>query len=319
MYKALKGLSLIGSILAADSARAQLSGTLANGQYGLQAGTQAPESLVVSAFVYDFIATSNVGPNGNTLDGSGSSNALAAPGLNLWWVTPLKILGANYAVALAMWGSSSSIDYPRLDVSTSSYGFGDMYFKPFELGWHTTYVDAITGFGLYFPTGRYTPGANNNSGLGQWGYEFSAGATAWFDKKHSFNLATLALYDIYSPKTGGAVGPQQTHLQTGNTFSLQGGLGYQMLGGGLNVGIPFFVQWKVTEDTLPPGILPAGVLVQIQGAKSFSVGLGAEAALFWNETDGIDLRWVQSFAGKNTADGPTFFVFYNHLFYFTKK
>ncbi|HJY86247.1 MAG TPA: transporter [Candidatus Acidoferrales bacterium] len=319
MYKGLRGLFFIGSIFAAGSARAQLSGTLANGQYGLQAGTQASESLVVSAFVYDFVATSIVGPNGNTLGGSGSSNVLAAPGLNLWWVTPLKILGANYAVALAMWGSSSSIDYPRLDVTTSSYGFGDMYFKPFELGWHTTYVDAISGFGLYFPTGRYTPGANNNSGLGQWGYEFSAGATAWFDKKHSFNLATLALYDLYSPKTGGPVGPQQTNLQTGNTFSLQGGLGYQMLGGGLNVGIPFFLQWKVTEDTLPPGTLPAGVLAQIQGAKSFSVGLGAEAALFWSETDGIDLRWVQSFAGKNTADGPTFFVFYNHLFYFTKK
>jgi hypothetical protein len=49
-----------------------------------------------------------------------------------------------------------------------------------------------------------------------------------------------------------------------------------------------------SEPSLPPGILPAGILARIQGAKSFSVGLGAE------------------------AEGASFFVLYNHLFKFGK-
>jgi hypothetical protein len=42
-----------------------------------------------------------------------------------------------------------------------------------------------------------------------------------------------------------------------------GGTGYQLLDGGLNLGIPYFLQWKVTEDTLPPGICPVLPTLQV--------------------------------------------------------
>jgi len=238
------------------------------------------------------------------------------PGANLWYVSPLKVLGANYGAVLSMWGSSPSTDFPRLSGTQSTYGFGDMYLKPVELGWHTTYVDAIAGFALWIPTGSYTPGGNSNTGQGQWGYEFSAGATAWFDKDHHFNLSTQAYYDIYSPKSG-TIGPNNAKLQTGNIFTLMGGLGYQFMDGALNIGIPYFLQWKVTDDTLPPGIGP--ILPGIQAAKAWDMGLGAEADFFWSQTDGVELRFVQSFAGNNTTNGSTYFIFYNHIFYFGEK
>jgi hypothetical protein len=305
----------VAALVVATSARAQLAGDLLLGQYGLAAGTQAPEGLVLTGFLYGYHSTTVVGPNGNTVPGSTGSLGIFVPGVSVWYVSPLKVFGGSYGAQLSIWGTSSRNDFPRLNVDNSSFGFGDMYLKPLELGWHTTYVDVITGFALWIPTGSYTPGGNSNSGQGQWGYEFSLGATVWFDKGHHLNLSTQAFYDIYSPKSG-TIGPSNTQLQTGNIFTLMGGLGYQFLGGGLNVGIPYSIQWKVTEDTLPPGIGP--VLPGIQAAKDWRVGLGAEVDLFWNASNGITARFLQGFAGANTTNGQSYFLYYNHIFSFGK-
>ena len=56
-----------------------------------------------------------------------------------------------------------------------------------------------------------------------------------------------------------------------------------------------------------------------QAAKAWSVGLGAEADVFWSATDGIPLRFLQTFAGANTSNGSSYFLFYNHIFYFGSK
>jgi len=133
---------------------------------------------VLTPWLYDSYSTTLVGPDGQTVATNGAStNVLAVPGLSLWLVSPWQILGANYGARLQLWGTSPSRDFPRLGGTSSTYGFGDMYLKPFELGWHTRALDVITGFALWIPTGRYSPGASDNTGQGQWGYELSAGAT----------------------------------------------------------------------------------------------------------------------------------------------
>ena len=79
-------------------------------------------------------------------------------------------MGASFGAVLSMWGTFPVVDAPRVGMSRSTYGFGDMYIKPFELGWHAPWVDAIAGIAFWIPTGRYSPGANNNTGQGQWGF-----------------------------------------------------------------------------------------------------------------------------------------------------
>ena len=135
----------------------------------------------------------------------------------------------------------------------------------------------------------------------------------WIDAGHHWNFAGLAFYDLYSPRRG-TVGPSRTQLQTGDIFSLEGGLGYQFLDGNLNIGIPYSLQWKVTEDTLPAGIGP--ILPGIAAAKSRSYGVGAEVDYNWTNNDGVTLRWMEGFAGRNTANGSAFVVLYNHQFNF---
>ncbi|MGO9831518.1 MAG: transporter [Myxococcaceae bacterium] len=312
-----QGLAVaVVALLTSITANAQLAGDLLKGQTGLAAGTQAPaDSLVLTGFFYDYYSTQIVDGSGTVLPTTGSLNVLAVPGVNLWYVSPLTILGANYGAVLSMWGSSPTTDSPRFNVKQSAYGFGDMYLQPIQLGWHTTYLDVITGVALWIPTGRYSLGANDNTGQGQWGFEPSLGATLWFDKGHHFNLSTQAYYDIYLPKRNATF--QNVNVQTGNILTLEGGLGYQFFDGAINIGVPYTVQWKVTEDTLPPGL--GIVLPGIQAAKAWSVGVGAEADVYWSQTDGVTLRFLQTFAGANTSNGSSYFIFYNHLFYFGGK
>ncbi len=320
MKKALTPAVVVVLLLASAPARAQLTGTLVLGSTGLMAGTQPPPGLLVTPFVYWYHVNGIRGSDGNALNMSGAIDQLAAPALNVGYVAPFEILGGHYGAAVQLWMTSAFTDFERVNQSSSSYGFGDMGVKPLELGWHfapgelVTALDFVTAFQLWIPTGSYAVGSSGNTGLGQWGYEPSAGATVVLAKH--VNVSTRLFYDIYSAKkssvtllNGNAFTPQ-----TGNTLTLMGGIGYSMLGGALNVGIPYFVQWKVTQDTLPSSPTRLGILDNLSAAKGHSVGLGAEVDFFWSMTDGVQLRWLQAFDGKNTTNGPSFFFTYSHFF-----
>jgi hypothetical protein len=302
-------------MLASAEARAQLAGDISTGQYGLTAGTAPSIGLNLSLGVQEVLATSVSGPGGTVVQSSGSLNTFFVPVVSLWWVSPWTLLGGNFGMQLSMMGSSVRTDYPRLDSSSATFGFGDLWLEPFGLSWHVPVADVVAGFALYLPTGRYSPGASTNTGLGQWGYEFSAGTTLWFDSGHHVNFATMAVFDLYSPKAG-AVGLDGTQLHTGDVLSLQGAIGYQFLDGALNIGIPYSFLWKVTEDTLPPGIFPEEILTRLAAAKAWSGAIGLEVDYFWSASDGVVLRWVQVLGGINTALGPSFFLTYSHQFTF---
>jgi len=301
-------------MVAPIEASAQLAGDLSTGQYGLTAGTAPGVGLNLSVAVQDILATRVTGPDGGVVL-SGSLNTFFIPVVSLWWVSPWTVLGGNFGMQVSMMGSSERTEFPRLDSSQETFGFGDTWIQPVGLSWHFAVVDALAGLALYVPTGKYSPGGSNNTGLGQWGYEFSAGATLWFDSGHHFNFATMAVYDLYSPKSG-TVGPSGTQLHTGDVFSMQGALGYQFLDGTLNIGVPYSLIWKVTEDTLPPGIFPQSVFDRLAAAKAWSAAVGAEVDYNWSASDGLVFRWLQVLGGVNTTLGPSFLLSYSHQFSF---
>lgn len=69
---------------------------------------------------------------------------------------------------------------------------------PRQLGWQKKRFDALVGYGLFIPTGKFTAGASNNHGLGMWSHELSAGTTVYLDKKKQWHAATNAYYNIQS-------------------------------------------------------------------------------------------------------------------------
>ncbi len=307
---ALGLVACLGFAWPAEVARAQLLGNVENGQSGLLAGTQNPVGLNFNPGFCLFHTSSYRGVDGTLHHTAVSENMANAPSISVAWIGPRKILGANYGVWISIWGASGRIDMTFDDSKQVVYGFGDTWIKPLELGWSFPHIDVLAGVAGYIPTGVYQPGGSYNTGYGMWGVEPSVGFTLWPDRGHHWNFATLIYYDIYSPRRG-TIGPNGAHLRVGDILSVQGALGYQFGDGTWIVGVPYYLQWKTTPDTIPNlGLLLPGVTA----AKSFYGGLGLEVD--WNPTDldSFSVRWVQEIRGINAFMGPNVFLSYNRVF-----
>ena len=100
------------------------------------------------------------------------------------------------------------------------------------------------------PNGRYTAGASNNTGLGQWGNELLVGTTVYLNQAKQFHAATVASFDFQSKK-------EDSETKVGNTMYLEGGVGADFLKGGLTVGLDYYASFKLTDDQFDgtiPGI-----------------------------------------------------------------
>jgi hypothetical protein len=143
--------------------------------------------------------------------------------------------------------ANAVIETPFTEQRTG-WGLSDLYVEPVNLGWHTKHIDANLIYGFAAPTGSYSPGAPDNSGLGQWEHDFSGGFTLYSDERRRFHIATLATYSIPSRK-------RDSDVKVGDTLTLEGGIGTTVGEGRTTMGLAYYAQWKMTKDenqNLPP-------------------------------------------------------------------
>ncbi len=165
-------------------------------------------------------------------------------GVGLNYVTTKKVGSANYGFMVVLPFANNRIQGGRIDENPGQ-GITDMYVQPVNLGWHSKRLDTTVAYGLYVPTGRYEDGAGNNTGLGMWGHEVLAGATVYLDEARAWHLATTATFDFFSKK-------KDSDTKVGNILNLEGGLGHDMMQGGLTAGLAYYATFKLTEDR--PGV-----------------------------------------------------------------
>ena len=104
-------------------------------------------------------------------------------------VTTKKLLGGFYGFqVLFPVGANNRIQGTEIDADPGA-GLTDSIVSPLSLGWHFTRADAIAGYTVFVPTGRYRAGARDNTGLGMWGHELAVGtqvaASSWFRAIHA--------------------------------------------------------------------------------------------------------------------------------------
>jgi hypothetical protein len=234
--------------LSPQMAAAQAVPTTNKGWIGLKSGTQPPPGLYFSTLIWNYRFDELRTNDGTQIGGRGRGSINQyVPAFVVTYVSEWKILGGNYSATWAPTFANTAIDFPRLDFRTG-WGPSDMYFQPIELGWHLKNADLIAGYGLYVPTGRFNSRSFNNTGLGQWSNEFSAGFTIYPNEKKRFNVATLVQYYIES-------GKENSNQKVGDTLQLQGGAGVAFKEGLINAGMAYYTQWKVTEDRVPSELL----------------------------------------------------------------
>lgn len=295
--------ALLLALLLPLAGHAQLSGHNTKGDFGLQAGTQAPPGFYVIPLFYDYRADTLRGRNGNSrpaIENGGSVDAQAAIA-GLMWVSDKKILGGNYGFAIWPGVTNNALAAPLLgaDEKTST-GLADLYIQPFTLGWNTARADFIAGLGLYAPTGEWKLGGDSNRGLGMWSYEVFGGTTVYFDEARTWNFATLAAYETHGEK-------DDTDIRVGDLLTLEGGLGKSFKDGMFNVGIAYYAQWKLSKDDLGLNVsLADGPL----NHKHRVYGIGPEATLPIASKKALygflTLRYLWETGARSALEGNTF-------------
>ena len=222
----------------ASVARAQLNIPVIRGDTGLQSGTQPGPGVYISGVVYFYDTHEIIDKDGRRFNRVSIEQGIPAAALT--YVSKKKFLGGNYSATVVLPLLNVAIDTPQ-STEKSGLGFSDIYVQPLQLGWHKKRYDALAGYGLYMPTGKFTAGGSNNHGLGMWSHELSAGTTVYLDEKKQWHAATNAYYNIQSHIKG-------TNRKAGNVLSLEGGVGHTLCSGLCNVGVDYYTQWKVTDD-----------------------------------------------------------------------
>jgi hypothetical protein len=260
--------SLVAVAVAAVPAHAQLNTQHIKGAVGLKSGSQPPPNLYFLApLIYVYTTDTVRLQSGDRLPIDASlSSKLFAGGVNL--VTTRRMLGGFYGLQILFPAvANNRIQGTEIDADPGA-GLTDSVISPISLGWHFARADAIAAYTLFVPTGRYTDGADDNTGLGMWGQEVSFGSTVYLDAARRVHAAALASFDFQSKK-------EDSETRVGNVMNLEGGVGADLLGGGLTAGLSYYASFKLTDDRLD-GI--AGALVRGKN-KVFALGPEVQMAL----------------------------------------
>ena len=271
--KSLLKLGVFTLLLAATSspAHGQFNGANTLGDFGVLSGSQPGPGFYFSPFYYRYDIDDVIDGSGDAVDLLPSEDpadlSLNAFAPILYWVSGKKIFGANYGVMMAVPFANTALDVPVLGKNVrTSFGIGDIYLRPVDLGWHTDRADYMTGLAVTMPTGRYGDPEEADVSLGMWSFEVFAGTSLYLDEAHSWHLATTAFWETHSTK-------KDTDERVGDLLTFEGGAGKTLSTTGLTVGVAYYAQWKLTEDDFGAGFTPpAGVAI----GKHRAYGVGPD-------------------------------------------
>jgi hypothetical protein len=278
----------------APPALAQLNSQHIKGSAGLKSGSQAPPGGYVIAPILYFYQTDTLkNRDGASLPTTADLNVSVFGG-GISVVMPKTILGGHYGFSAILPGANNRIQGTEIDQNPGA-GLTDMAIQPLSLGWHFKQADAIVGYSIFAPTGRYTDGASNNTGLGMWGQEIAIGTTVYLNEARQFHAATLATFDFQSSK-------KDSTTKVGDVMNLEGGVGADFLKGGLTTGLAYYASFKLTDDVFANA--RADALVR---GKSQVFALGPEATLALarhNTVYGlVTLRYQWEVYARSTSQG----------------
>ncbi|MGH7308651.1 MAG: SphA family protein [Candidatus Rokuibacteriota bacterium] len=168
----------------------------------------------------------------------------------LIWSSGWKPLGLDYAAILAVpvggggyQAALSRLIGSGLDRDESPFGLQDIYVQPLWLGREWRSFELAGSYGFSAPTGKFEPGAADNTGLGFWGHQFRVSG-AWYplDQKR-LGIITAVTYELNQKKEG-------QDLTPGSHLTLNYGVSRLLWAGRGVVEVGFFgySQWQVTDD-----------------------------------------------------------------------
>lgn len=278
-------------------ASGQQRGQYLLGTNGFNSGIQPDPGFTYANLSTFFDAVRLKGPNGGPIPVNGSFNLYVNQSFFIY-VTNLKILGGHLGVLYDLPIVNGSITELTIGLAGGGAGVGDMYFEPFDLGWHLKRADMKVAYGFIAPTGRYTAGATDNVGSGYWGSQFQFAATIYLTANKGTTFSVYNNYEIHGNKKG-------FDLTPGQTYSLEYGLA-QVLPLDpekhklLQFGAVGYLQTQTTDNS-GSDVNPA-----LAGVRYHVFSLGPEVDFLMPERKlGLLFRYEPEFGAQARTEGRT--------------
>lgn len=159
----------------------------------------------------------------------------------LIWMTPYRILGADYGMDVLAPYLRKDIAIDALGLDTDSSGFGDICVEPLLLSWHLPRADFCAAAGAYLNTGSFDAADPSSPGDGYDSLLFTLGSTVYLDPAKGWAASVLARYEINDEK-------DDVEITPGDAFHFEWGLS-KSLNPLIDVGVVGYCQWQVTDDS----------------------------------------------------------------------
>jgi len=212
-------------------------------------------------------------------------------------VTPWKILGGNYGVAVAVAGGyinvGIGIDPLGFSRSISRTGFGDMILIPALVGWHAGNWHWNYALSVFDPTGQYDPNAPLNLSKHFWAID-NAGSVSYLTPTGLDLSGSLGYTVNFENPT--------THYKSGDVVHLDLAVG-QNLSKDFKVGVVAYAEVQVTGDS--------GSGATLGSFESDVYGAGpalSYTAKVGNTDISMQLRWYHEFDAKNHLEGNAVYL-----------
>jgi hypothetical protein len=184
------------------------------------------------------------------------------------WMTPLKILGADYGMGMVLPFGYKKVSAPF--GSGESFNLADIQLQPLILAWHSERFDWYLGYSLWMPTGQYDASTSikyaTSLGAGFWTQVIDFGGVWYMDAKKSWVLSLVNHYEFNTEQ-------RDTHITPGNTLTMEWGLSKAVLQTAeiVDLGLAGYYQQQTTEDS---GTGASDRLANV-------VGIGPEVNVVW--------------------------------------
>lgn len=218
-----------------------------------------------------------------------------------FWVTPLKVFGANYAAGIALPFVSMDIGAQvalsgvgSVSRNDSVGGLGDLEFWPVALSWSALNKDLhVNCFGgIYAPSGGFQTNRLANQGLGYWTFEPGL-LVSYLGQKNGFEFTTYIGYDINTENT-------VTNYQSGQVFHIDATVAQHLpLGKGIiGIGANGFYLQQTTGDS--------GSGARLGSFEEMTAGVGpvlSYAGQIGKSPFGAEVKWLPQVGTQNTTKG----------------
>jgi hypothetical protein len=274
-------------------AHAQLRGLYTPGMNAIDSGVLPEAGLSYQALFQPYSFDEAKGPDGDRLPFSGKVSVTVQQNIFMW-VSKMKVLGGTYAAVADLPVANNSLTTVRFGALAAASGFADSYYSPVTLGWQRKRADFQASYGVFAPTGRFTPGASDNTGGGYGAQFLASGQTVYLTADKGTAVSAYEGYEFHSTQ-------KDTHVHPGQTFDLDYSL-TQMLPLThdkhtlLQVGLVGYGQYQTTDTTRP--------ILNVTDTPYRVHALGGTAGVVLPERKvSVNVKYLKEFSNQATVEG----------------